>query len=291
MKINTIAIILAALLALSFRADKPAYKLYDSEGKNAKYQKMIEAISTADVVFFGELHDNPIAHWLEYEVTADLHEIAGGRLVLGAEMFEADNQLLLDEYLGSEYETDKFEAEVKLWKNYKTDYKPLVEFARKNNLPFVATNVPRRYASMVSRGGFEELDSLTAEARRYIAPLPVSYDPELKCYKDMMSMHGMPGMGGKPNPNFPKAQAIKDATMAHFISENLPSGKILIHYNGAYHSDNYLGIIHYLKLYRPGIKVATISTVLQEDLQELATENKGLADFIVAIPVTMTRTY
>jgi uncharacterized iron-regulated protein len=291
MKINTIAIILAALLALSFRADKPAYKLYDSEGKNAKYQKMIEVISTADVVFFGELHDNPIAHWLEYEVTADLHEIAGGRLVLGAEMFEADNQLLLDEYLGSEYETDKFEAEVKLWKNYKTDYKPLVEFARKNNLPFVATNVPRRYASMVSRGGFEELDSLTAEARRYIAPLPVSYDPELKCYKDMMSMHGMPGMGGKPNPNFPKAQAIKDATMAHFISENLPSGKILIHYNGAYHSDNYLGIIHYLKLYRPGIKVATISTVLQEDLQELATENKGLADFIVAIPVTMTRTY
>jgi uncharacterized iron-regulated protein len=291
MKINTIAIILAALLALSFRADKPAYKLYDSEGKNAKYQKMIEAISTADVVFFGELHDNPIAHWLEYEVTADLHDIAGDRLVLGAEMFEADNQLLLDEYLGSEYETDKFEAEVKLWKNYKTDYKPLVEFARKNNLPFVATNVPRRYASMVSRGGFEELDSLTAEARRYIAPLPVSYDPELKCYKDMMSMHGMPGMGGKPNPNFPKAQAIKDATMAHFISENLPSGKILIHYNGAYHSDNYLGIIHYLKLYRPGIKVATISTVLQEDLQELATENKGLADFIVAIPVTMTRTY
>ncbi len=89
-------------------------------------------------------------------------------------------------------------------------------------------------------------------------------------------MHGMPGMGGKPNPNFPKAQAIKIASMAYFISKNLPSGKILIHYNGAYHSDNHLGIVHYLKLYKPGIKVATISTILQEDLQELATENKGL---------------
>lgn len=291
MKINTTAVILTALLALSFRADKPAYKLYDSEGKSVKYQKMIEAISSADVVFFGELHDNPIAHWLEYEITADLHKIAGDKLILGAEMFEADNQLLLDEYLGSEYEADKFEAEAKLWKNYKTDYKPLVEFARDNGLPFIATNVPRRYASMVSRGGFEELDSLTAEAKRYLAPLPVSYDPELKCYKDMMSMQGMPGMGGKPNPNFPKAQAIKDATMAHFISENLPSGKKMIHYNGAYHSDNYLGIIHYLKLYRPGIKVVTISTILQEDLQELAPENMGIADFIVAIPETMTRTY
>lgn len=288
---TAVAFTLIAALTLSFRADKPAYYLFDSQGGNVKYSEMIEAISKADVVFFGELHDNPIAHWLEYEVTSDLHGIAGERLALGAEMFEADNQLLLDEYLGSEYAADKFEAEAKLWKNYKTDYKPLVEFAKKNGLPFVATNIPRRYASMVSRGGFEELDSLTTEAKGYIAPLPVPYDPELKCYKDMMSMHGMPGMGGKPNENFPKAQAIKDATMAHFIAVNLPEGKIFIHYNGSYHSDNYLGIIHYLRLYRPGIRIATISTVLQEDISKPDPENLGIADFIVAIPVTMTRTY
>ena len=288
---TAITLTLVSILILSFRSDKPAYNLYDREGKNVKYEKMIEKISSADVVFFGELHDNPIAHWLEYEITADLYKLAGERLILGAEMFEADNQLLLNEYLGYEYEADKFEAEVKLWKNYRTDYRPLVEFARKNNLPFIATNVPRRYASMVSRGGFEELDSLTAEAKRYLAPLPVSYDPELKCYKDMLSMQGMPGMGARPNQNLPKAQAVKDATMAHFIAENLPPGKVFIHYNGAYHSDNYLGIVHYLKLYRPEVKVATITTVLQEDITDLEEENRGLADFIVAVPVTMTRTY
>ncbi|MDZ7635015.1 MAG: ChaN family lipoprotein [Bacteroidales bacterium] len=145
---------------------------------------MIEAVSSADVIFFGELHDNPIAHWLEYEVTADLHKTTGDNLILGAEMFETDDQLLLNEYLSGKYEADKFEAEVKLWKNYKTDYKPLVGFARKNGLPFIATNIPRRYASMVSKGGFEVLDSLTAEAKALIAPLPISYDPELKCYKE-----------------------------------------------------------------------------------------------------------
>jgi len=290
---NKIALLLTviALLILSFRADKPAYNLFDSEGKKIKYQVLIEKISSADVVFFGELHDNPIAHWLELEITADLYKIAGDRLNAGAEMFEADNQLMLDEYLGSEYEADKFEAEAKLWKNYKTDYKPLLEFARKNGLPFIATNIPRRYASMVSRGGFEELDSLSAEAKKYIAPLPIHYDPELKCYKDMLSMHGMPGMGSKPNENLPRAQAIKDATMAYFITGNLEPGKLFIHYNGAYHSDNYLGIIYYLKLYRPGIKVVTISTVLQEEIEDLDSENKGIADFIVTIPVTMTRTY
>lgn len=291
MKRTTVFIILTALLTLSFKSDKPAYLLYDSNGKNVKYQKMIETIRSADVVFFGELHDNPISHWLEYEVTADLYKTAGEKLVLGAEMFEADNQLLLDEYLAKRYAADKFEAEVKLWKNYKTDYKPLVEFARMNGLPFIATNIPRRYASLVSKNGLEVLDSLAPEAKQYIAPLPITYDPELKCYKDMMSMVGMPGMGGRLNENLPKAQASKDATMAHFIVENIQQGKVFIHYNGAYHSDNYQGIIHYLMEYAPSLKVATITTVLQNDSGKLEPDNAGLADFIIVIPETMTRTY
>jgi len=98
-------------------------------------------------------------------------------------------------------------------------------------------------------------------------------------------------MGGKPNENFPKAQAIKDATMAHFILKNLQPGKIFIHYNGSYHSDNYLGIIYYLKRERPDIKVATITTVLQADTASLSTEYAGTADYLVVIPETMTRTY
>ena len=252
---------------------------------------MIENISKTDVVFFGELHDNPISHWLEYEVTADLHEVVGERLVLGAEMFEADNQLLIDEYLSKAYEADKFEAEVKLWKNYKTDYKPLVEFARKNNLPFIATNVPRRYASIVSKKGLESLDSLPDESKRFIAPLPINYDPEVRSYKDMMQMTGMPGMGGKVNENFPKAQAIKDATMAHFILKNLEAGRVFIHYNGSFHSDNYSGIIHYLKRERPEIKVSTITTVLQADTDSLKAEYLNTADYIIVVPETMTRTY
>jgi len=291
MKTISVLLIITSLAMLSFRSDKPAYVLYDSEGRKVKYEKLIQEVSDADVVFFGELHDNPIAHWLEYEVTADLYKVAGDRLVQGAEMFEADNQLLLDEYLSATYEADKFEAEVKLWKNYKTDYKPLVEFAKKNKLPFIATNVPRRYASVVSKKGLEALEQLPAEARNYIAPLPIFYDPEVKSYKDMMEMGGMPGMGGKPNENFPKAQAIKDATMAHFILKNLQPGKIFIHYNGSYHSDNYLGIIYYLKRERPDIKVATISTVLQADTASLSTEYAGTADYLVVIPETMTRTY
>ncbi len=192
-KINLLIIILATF-SLAFKADKAAYRLYNSEGKETTYAKLIKDASQADIVFYGELHNDPLSHWLEMEISRDLHNIISDNLILGAEMFERDDQLVLNEYLNKMYESDKFEPEAKLWKNYKTDYKPLVEFARKNKLLFVASNIPRRYASMVNRSGFEVLDSLSEEAKEYIAPLPVIYDPELKCYKDMLSMGEGNGM-------------------------------------------------------------------------------------------------
>ena len=53
-----------------------------------------------------------------------------------------------------------FEKEARLWPNYKTDYKPLVSFAKDNNLSFVATNIPRRYASAVFKNGLKKLRNL-----------------------------------------------------------------------------------------------------------------------------------
>jgi uncharacterized iron-regulated protein len=276
----------------SFAQDKPAYKVFTSEGKKADYGDMIKSCLKADIVFFGELHDDPVAHWLELEVTKSLFDEKGKNLLMGAEMFEADNQLLIDEYLKGVYDASKFEAEAKLWKNYKTDYKPLVEFARTNKLPFIATNIPRRYATVVSKKGFEGLDSLAGEAKRYIAPIPFPYDPEVKCYKDMLSMEGMgSNVPAHVTQNLPKAQAVKDATMAHFIISNWSKGKIFMHYNGSYHSRNFEGIIWYLLKSDLGLKIVTIESVQQKDIDAVEKENIRCASFIVAIPASMTRTY
>ena len=101
----------------------------------------------------------------------------------------------------------------------------------------------------------------------------------------------MEPLGGKVNENLPKAQAIKDATMAKFIQNNHVKGQIILHFNGSYHSARYMGIIWYLNKYDPSIKVATISTILQDDIEKLGDENKNEADFVIAIPSSMTRTY
>jgi len=283
-------LLLGLLITINLSAqDKPAYKIFTGKGKKADYGDILKKASKADVVFFGELHDNPIAHWLELEITKDLYKEKGKSLVLAAEMFETDNQLLIDEYFSGIIKESSFESEVRLWKNYKTDYKPLLDFARDSGLKFIASNIPRRYASAVNSGGFEALEKVTPEGLNYIAPLPVEYDPELLCYKNMMSMGG--GAMGHATENLPKAQAIKDATMAHSIVNNRQEGETVIHYNGSYHSDRYMGIIWYLNKYSPGLKITTITTVLQDDLKKVDGENLGLADFVIVVPSSMTRTY
>lgn len=267
--------------------EKSAYEIYTSNGSPADYAAMAEKAGGADVILFGELHDNPIAHWLQFELTKDLFTKHGENLKIGAEMFEADNQLIIDEYLQGHISESRFESEARLWPNYQTDYKPILEFAKENNLPFIATNIPRRYASVVANEGFEGLEELSKEARTYIAPLPVEYDPELEGYKSMLDM----GHGMGDNENFPKAQAIKDATMAHFISENLKKQDVMIHLNGTYHSKNFEGIVWYLKKENKRASVVTIHTVLQEDISKLVEDYKNSADFILVVPSSMTRTY
>lgn len=272
--------------------NKVAYSIFNSEGKETTYAQMLENAQNSELVFFGELHDNPIAHWLEFELTSDLYKVKKQNLVLGAEMFESDNQLILNEYLEGLINQKNFEAEARLWNNYKTDYKPLVELAKTNSLKFIATNVPRRYASMVSAGGFDALTKLSDDAKHFLAPLPIDYNPDLPGYKAMLQMGGMHGgMVPEGMSNMPKAQAIKDATMAYFIMQNLMETGTFIHFNGSYHSNNHEGIVWYIIKSKPNIKLITIAAVTQANVSALDDENKGIADFIIVIPESMTRTY
>lgn len=267
-----------------FAQQKPAYILYNAKGKKISYTKMIKQLAKKDIVLFGEFHNNAISHWLELSVAKDLSEKRN--LIFGAEMFEADNQQALNDYLAGTISAKGLDSAARLWNNYKTDYAPLVNFAKEKKAPFIATNIPRRYASLVSKRGFETLDSLSALEKTWMAPLPMDYDANLPGYVKMIEM-----MGGHGGANMPKAQATKDATMAYFILQNFNPGSLFIHYNGAFHSDNYDGINWYLKKKQPDLKYATITTVSQKNISALLAENKGKADYIICADEDMTNTY
>jgi uncharacterized iron-regulated protein len=264
--------------------DKVPFRIFDGNGREASYKDILKASEKAEVVLFGEEHNNAIAHWLQLELTKDLAEKK--QLVLGAEMLEADNQKQLDQYLKGEINQKQFDTTARLWPNYKTDYKPLVDFAKTKNISFIATNIPRRFAAKVSKNGFEALDELTVEEKKWIAPLPILYDPNLPGYVEMLKM-----MGEHTSLNMPKAQASKDATMAYFILKNKKPETTFVHYNGTYHSDNFEGINWYLIKKEPKLKILTIATVTQKDIIRFEKENLHRADFILVIDEDVTKTY
>jgi len=266
--------------------DKSAYQIFTKEGKLVEYGKMIKELGKSEVILFGELHDNSIDHWLELQVTKDLYTL-NTNLALGMEMFEADDQIVLNEYLNGTIEEKHLLVEAKVWDNYKNDYKPLIEFAKEKKLKAIATNIPRRYANLVFRKGVESLNSLPEEAKKWIAPLPVEIDLTLPGYKNMVAMaaHGQ-NMNGE---NMARSQAMKDATMAYFILQN--RNEVFIHFNGSYHSQNYEGISWYLKKAEPKLKIATIHTVEQESIEKLEADHISSADFIICIPKDMNKTY
>lgn len=280
-----ILILVAVFTLVNLNAqDKKAYQLFDKKGKKVHFEKVVKAAENTEVVLFGEFHNNPVCHWLQLELTQEI--AAKTKVVLGAEMMEADNQKQLNDYLADKINQKQLDSTARLWPNYKTDYKPLVDFAKANKLPFIATNIPRRYASMVHKKGFEALETLTDEEKSWIAPQPIPYDKDLPGYTEMITM-----MGEHTSVNMPKAQASKDATMAYFITKNLEKNTVFIHYNGSFHSDNFDGINWYLRKNQPEIKIVTIATVEQNQLHKLDKDYLNKADFIIVVDEDMTKTY
>ncbi|HEX8429464.1 ChaN family lipoprotein [Hymenobacter sp.] len=290
--LRPLTIWLILLVVSSFTAaDKPAYRLFTATGKSVDYEKMLKELAQADVVFFGEQHNDPMGHWLELQLTKDLAAAKQGQFVLGMEMLERDVQPLVDQYTTGELDDKAFEEQSRPWPNYATDYKPLLQLAKQQKFRVVGTNVPRRYASQVAKGSLTALNELPTEEKAWIVPLPITVDYELPGYKNMAKMFGGDATHATGVQNIIQAQALKDATMAHFLAQARTDGQLLLHLNGSYHSDNHDGIIAYLRQTNPKLKVLTISTVSQEQLSKLDKDNEKKADFVLVVPADMTKTY
>lgn len=263
---------------------RPAYMLFNANGKKISYDRMLRTVRTGDIILFGEEHDDPIAHWLQLLVAQDL--VAQGPLIMGAEMIEADDQATLDRYLRGEIDQAALDTLARLWENHPTDYAPMVDLAKEKHLPFVACNVPRRYARAVSKGGFAALDTVPENERAWIAPLPIAYDPTLPGYVKMLTL-----MGDHASPEMAMAQALKDATMAHFIAKYATKGTRFLHFNGSFHSDFHEGIGWYLDRARPELSKVTIATVTQEQVDRLEPEHLGQADIIICVDTAIPGTH
>lgn len=228
----------------------PGIRVLDAAGRTTTFDALIARAAQADVVFFGEQHDDPETHRVEFGLLDALGR-TGRPIVLSLEMFERDVQGVLDDYLAGRISESDFLARSRPWDRYVTDYRPMVELAKERGWPVIASNVPRPMASAVGRAGLAYLDTIPAPQRAHAArDIQCPDDAYRVRFMQTMTGHGSGGAAsGDSLPTataerFYLAQCVKDETMAEAIVAGLsraPEGALLVHYNGAFHSDFGLG--------------------------------------------------
>jgi uncharacterized iron-regulated protein len=278
MRIITTLVFIFSLTSMYAQIPEGAV-LYNREGEKVEWESLVNDLAQAQFVLFGELHGTRACHEMEVNLAQALFAKKGKQLILGGEMWEADQQLLADEYVAGRITAKQYRADARTWPNFEGDYQPFMDVARTNGLRFVATNIPRRYASVVYHEGTDALQNFSKEAKTWMPKLPFTFDIDMPIYMEISG-----AVEGHGSPNLAAAQALKDATMAKFILDYSSKKDLFLHINGEYHSREFQGIYQYLRAGRKKATVKSISSVFQEKTSRLHPDNLDRADYILVIP-------
>jgi uncharacterized iron-regulated protein len=286
------SLVAAVSSAAQFTLTPESYRVFTGRGEPSTLEAITGALATTDVLFLGELHDDAVGHAVQFEIFRQAVERYSRerRVALSLEMFERDVQIVLDEYLNGLITEQHLIAAGRAWPNYKTDYAPLVELAKKNRLPVIAANAPRRYVNMVSRNGRSSLNSLSKEARRWIAKLPYAEASPAYAQK-FRSLMGSSNEARMGLDNILSSQSLWDATMAESIAifAKKNDRSLVVHLNGAFHSEGRLGAVEHLLRYRPMARVLVINVRYEDQFDAFTPRHMGTGDFVVLTDAKVPR--
>ena len=265
--ISTLLLFALPVLALAQQNQTSHYKIYSTRQQKVVTVDDIAAnLDNADVLFFGEEHNDTTCHVLEALLFQKISERYPGKTALSLEMFETDCQGVLDEYLGGLIREKNFITEGRAWHNYK-DYRPMVEYAKANHEPVVAANAPARYVNRVNRLGLASLDQLDKYGRTWLAPLPIDTATGAYYDKFLNVMGGHSAMGGM---QMYQAQNTWDATMGWSIARFIKKHRDykVFQVNGGFHSEDKLGTAAKLKKYDPKAKIINIAAISDDSFSD-----------------------
>ncbi|MCG9579248.1 ChaN family lipoprotein [Vibrio tubiashii] len=232
------------------------YQLYTPEKQVVSIDSLPEPLKTADVILVGEWHTHAGIHRFQVDLLKQLVNHSKD-VALSMEQFSRDKQSVVDSYLASEIGEQVLIKQGAAWPNYESDYRPLVEFAKENQLDVIAANAPKPIVRCIGRQGVGYLDKLTSSERQQLA---ATIDTSNSAYKEkfMASMHH-----GKPEQTERQfaAQVTWDETMAESIVNYLASNpsKQVIHIAGKFHSEQGFGTQASIIKRNPNLNVVVIT--------------------------------
>jgi aminopeptidase N len=244
-------------------------------GKAISFEQLIHQISSKELVFVGEEHENPDHHLIEIQILQALAD-ASVRFTLAMEFFQAKRQAAVNRYLAKQLTEDQFLKEVDWKRNWGFDYhlyRPLLLFAREHGIRVLALNAPLEIVMEVGRHG---LKALNAGERSQIAQdidlTKEAYRTRLKAVYDRHPKDEL-----KSFDYFYEAQCVWDDTMAENLADYLKTGdeKVII-FSGNGHVQYKFGTPDRTLRRHP----APATTIVLLPLGESAALEKGMADYV-----------
>jgi uncharacterized iron-regulated protein len=297
-------VVTVAAQAAAAVAPPPEYvpqRVYDTRrGAFTDFESMLADLARADVVLVGEQHDDPRTHRLEEALLAGLLRRDLPPTV-SLEMFERDVQGAVDRYLAGSIGEPQFLQESRPWPRYATDYRALIEMAKREGWTVIAANLPRRVASALAKAGRAGIEQLAAADRAMMAAqLECPHDAYFARFAEAMADHSPADTKTAPAaPSPPPAeqrasteryywsQCAKDETMAESVARAVTArtGKTgpVVHFTGSFHTDFGAGTAERTRRRLPGRRVTIVSMLPVADLDAIAPGGEDLkrGDYLV----------
>jgi uncharacterized iron-regulated protein len=267
------------------------FKIYNTaKGTLATVDDIVNDLAKADVLFFGEEHNDSTGHYLESVIFKRIAEKYPNKSALSMEMFQTDCQTVVNEYLADLIREKNLITEGRAWQNYK-DYRPMVETAKAFHLPVIAANAATRYTNLVTRAGLGALQKLDATAKGWLPPLPIDTATGPYYEKFVTIMGGHSAMG---DMKIYQSQNLWDATMGWSIAKFLKAhaGYKVFQVNGGFHSEEKLGTAAQLKKYMPKVRIVTIAAYADDSFDNPDwSKFAKMGDYIILTDPKLPKTF
>lgn len=234
------------------------YQLATPSGEYLSVQHLPAAIKEADVILIGEWHTHAGIHRFQTDLLKQMAD-NGHAMALSMEQFTRDTQPLINDYLAGKIGEQYLIQTANAWPNYESDYRPLVEFAKSQQLPIIAANAPKPIVRCIGRIGIDYVDRLKPEQRQWLASEINTQDSPYKSTFMASMHHGNP----EQTENQYAAQVTWDETMAESIVRYLAANpqRQVLHIAGMFHTQQGLGTAASILRRNPNLKIVIITPV------------------------------
>jgi len=244
-------------------------------GATLSFEQLIEQIASKDLIFVGEVHNNPEHHLIHVQIIQALMDRCGP-VTIAMESFQKTKQESLDRYLQGELTEEEFLKEVNWSEEWGYEYhfyRPLILLARQNMSRILAINAPHDIVRKVAREGLKSLS--VVEKGKLAKEIDLNDRAHYTFLRKIYEQHSHTEL--KKFDYFYEAQCVWEDTMAHNLAEYLKENRRkLIAFTGNGHIINKFGIPDRTMRRFP----VSMVTIIPYPLKEHVEIKKEIADYV-----------